>query len=61
MISVPEIGYVRRSELIEQLAGRLNDYVGAPGYLTRIQIVQNILKTLMSLADINCKNGEYDP
>ncbi|MEO5658412.1 MAG: DUF4157 domain-containing protein [Polaromonas sp.] len=50
-------------ELIEQLAGRFADIEnkgGDAGHMQRIKIVQTILKTLMTLARTNCKNGEYD-
>jgi hypothetical protein len=48
------------NDLIEILAGRFAGYRGDPGHLTRIKIVQGILKTLMVLAMASCKGGEYD-
>ena len=50
--------------LIEELAGRFDavDRLGGdPGHFQRILIVQGILKTLMAMARLSCKNGEYDP
>lgn len=50
-------------ELIEQLAGRFHDIEskgGDAGHEQRIKIVQNILKTLMTMARATCKQGEYD-
>jgi len=48
------------NQLIEELAGRFSQFDGDAGHLQRIQIVQQILKTLMVLAASTCKNGEYD-
>jgi hypothetical protein len=50
-------------ELIEQLAGRFADIQnqgGDEGHIERIKIVQNILKTLMTMAQSTCEQGEYD-
>jgi hypothetical protein len=50
--------------LIEELAGRFHDVEtlgGDPGHFKRIEIVQGILKTLMAMALLACKAGEYDP
>lgn len=46
--------------LIEELVGRFNQFRGDPGHAKRIAIVQGILKALMAMALITCKNGEYD-
>ena len=46
--------------LIEELAGRFDQLRGDPGHATRIVIVQGILRALMAMALITCKNGEYD-
>lgn len=48
------------NDIIELLVGRFADFRGDPGHLTRITIVQKILKSLMVLAVSKCKNGEYD-
>jgi hypothetical protein len=48
------------NDLIEELAGRFAQFAGDAGHLKRIEIVQGILKTLMALAALTCKNGEYD-
>jgi hypothetical protein len=50
-------------DLIEQLAGRFADVQekgGDEGHWQRIVIVQGILKALMAMALLACKNGEYD-
>lgn len=52
------------TDLIEELAGRLDDLQnkgGDPGHWERFHIVQGILETLMTMAALTCKNGEYDP
>jgi hypothetical protein len=52
------------TDLIEELAGRLDDLQnkgGDPGHWERFHIVQGILETLMTMAGLTCKNGEYDP
>lgn len=50
--------------LIEELAGRFSDLDkyngGDPGHRQRVQIVQGILRQLITLAIIKCTNGEYD-
>ena len=50
--------------LIEVLAGRLHDLQqhggGDAGHRQRFQIVQQTLRTLMTMALMACKNGEYD-
>jgi len=51
-------------ELIEQLIGRYNDLVdhggGDEGHRERYEEFQRVLKTLMTRAEMECKNGEYD-
>ena len=48
-------------DLIEFLAGHFARFRGDPGHVTRIAILQGVLKTLMVLAKTTCKDGEYDP
>lgn len=51
------------NELIELLAGRISDIEnkgGDQGHSERLEIVQEILRTLMNKALLECKNGEYD-